>query len=231
MEALARWNHPDDGARSPADFVPLAEETGLIVPLGDLVLRQALRTAAQIEGLSLAVNISPVQIDRAEFPDRLAALIAESGFNPARLELEITETALMSGRERAVEALARFRALGVKIALDDFGTGYSSFEYLRSYPVDRIKIDQSFVRSAATDPSSREIVRAIITLGHGLGMSITAEGIETEAQFRAMVEAGCDRFQGFLFSPPVPSAVMIGFAAGEPLPVGRRRVRIASGAA
>jgi EAL domain-containing protein (putative c-di-GMP-specific phosphodiesterase class I) len=231
MEALARWNHPDDGPRPPAEFLPLAEESGLILPIGETVLRQALRTAAPLDRLSLAVNLSPAQLARPDLAVHVGTLVEAAGFDPARLELEVTESTLAGADRRTLAVLSGFRERGIRIVLDDFGSGGASLGLLRTAPVDRVKIDPSLVRGAATDPAARAVARALVTAAHGLGLTATAEGVETEAQLAAIAEAGCDLFQGFLFSPPVPAGVMAAYAAGEPLPLGRRRMRLASGAA
>jgi EAL domain-containing protein (putative c-di-GMP-specific phosphodiesterase class I)/GGDEF domain-containing protein len=231
MEALARWNHPDDGPRPPAEFLPIAEETGLIRPLGETVIRQALRTAAPLDRLSLAVNLSPVQLAAPDLSARVDALLEATAFHPARLEIEVTETALVTADGRALATLAAFRSRGARVVVDDFGAGSAAIGLLRGAPVDRVKLDPSLLRGAQSDPGQRALGRALVAAAGALGLPVTAEGVETDAQFDLAADLGCDLFQGFLFSPPVPAGVMIAYAAGEPLPVGRRRVRLATGAA
>jgi EAL domain-containing protein (putative c-di-GMP-specific phosphodiesterase class I) len=201
-EALVRWRHPRNGLVSPADFIALAEETGFIVQLGEWVLRQACRDAAEWPAdLRIAVNISAVQFRQARFVEVVMHVLAETGLPPERLELEITETVLMKSLPPVVEALHLLRRLGVRISLDDFGTGYSSLSYLRTFPFDKLKIDQSFVQDLG-DPATVSILQAMIALGHGLGMSVTAEGVETEAQRTAVLGFGCTHLQGYLFGRP-----------------------------
>ena len=233
FEALVRWNHPARGMVPPLAFIPLAEETGLILPLGRAVLRAACRQAAawRSEGahgasVFVSVNLSARQFAQPELPDEIAAVLAETGLEPSGLELEITESVLMDQSERGVQALAAVRALGVRLVLDDFGTGYSSLSYLKHLPLDTIKIDRSFV-SGIGEPADRSIVEAVVSLAHGLGIGVVAEGIETETQRRILMRIGCDTGQGHLFSPAVPAA-----AAGTMLPARRGRARspAASGA-
>ena len=205
FEALLRWRHPLKGMMPPSDFIPLAEETGLIVPIGDWVLYQACREATHWPAhVSVAVNVSSAQFSGRLFAPRVAKALARSGLDPRRLELEITETLLLSGTDETQRNLRDLRQLGLKIALDDFGTGYSSLGYLQQFPFDRIKIDRSFVSELATRPASRTLVRAVIELGHSLNMRITAEGIETLEQLDLVSSKGCDEVQGFLFSQSVP---------------------------
>ena len=206
FEALIRWHHPEKGTVSPDEFVPLAEETGLIIPVGEWTIREACATAARWPGgLRVAVNLSPKQFRHAGLPQLILSALAASGLEPERLELEINEMALWEEREVALEILYRLRGLGVRIAMDDFGTGHSSLNYLQSFPFDRIKIDRSFVKDIAEGPGSLKIVRAITTLAHGLGMETTVEGVEDEMQLAAVKSEGCTEIQGYLFSPAVPS--------------------------
>ena len=205
FEALLRWRHPLKGMMPPADFIPLAEETGLIVPIGDWVLYQACREAMHWPAhVSVAVNVSSAQFSGRLFAPRVAKALARSGLDPRRLELEITETLLLRGSDETQHNLRDLRQLGLKIALDDFGTGYSSLGYLQQFPFDRIKIDRSFVSELATRPASRTLVRAVIELGHSLNMRITAEGVETLEQLDLVSSKDCDEAQGFLFSQSVP---------------------------
>jgi diguanylate cyclase (GGDEF)-like protein len=205
FEALLRWRHPERGLVSPAAFIPLAEEIGVIVPMGEWVLRLACAIATTWPGsLKVAVNLSPVQFKSRNLVAAVAGALRDSGLAPARLELEITETAMLQDTNATLETLHALRALGVSIALDDFGTGYSSLSYLRRFPFDRIKIDQSFVRELGGPRDCSAIVRAVVQLSHELGMATTAEGVETVDQLRMLAAAGCTDIQGYLFSPPVP---------------------------
>jgi len=206
FEALIRWNHRDKGLIPPADFIPLAEETGLINPIGDWVLRQACMDAAEWPaGLQIAVNLSPVQLRNRALPRLVILALAAARLDPKRLELEITETALLKDDEALLASLHHLRALGVRIAMDDFGTGYSSLKYLRSFPFDKIKIDRSFVNELGIRLDSAAIVRAVAELGRSLAMTTTAEGVETEAQLAHLKHEGCTEVQGYLFSRPRPA--------------------------
>jgi diguanylate cyclase (GGDEF)-like protein len=204
FEALLRWQHGTRGNVSPANFIPLAEATGLIVPLGEWVLRTACAVAATWPGnLSIAVNISPLQFRTEQLVSTVASALAESGLPPERLELEITEGALLENTDIVISVLTRIKATGVRISMDDFGTGYSSLSYLQKFPFDKIKIDQSFVRNLVTDPNSVAIVRAISALGESLGMTTIAEGVETEEQLTQILDQGCRQVQGFLTGRPM----------------------------
>ncbi|MBV9077367.1 MAG: EAL domain-containing protein [Methylobacteriaceae bacterium] len=205
FEALLRWNHPERGWVSPAAFIPLAEQTGLIDAIGADVLRQACRDAAGLPPhLRMAVNLSPVQLRTDSICDLVAEALAGAGVEPDRLELEITETAFVEDPERVAATLRRLRELGVRLVLDDFGTGYSSLSYLRSFPLQKIKIDQSFVRDMTTRGNSAAIVSAIIGLAGQLGMSTTAEGIETPEHLELVRQAGCVEAQGYFLGRPKP---------------------------
>ncbi|MGT2481111.1 putative bifunctional diguanylate cyclase/phosphodiesterase [Methylobacterium oryzae CBMB20] len=211
-EALVRWRHPERGLISPADFIPLAEETGLIGPLGQWVLRTACAQAARWPArIRVAVNLSPVQFRDLRLAETVKAALAASGLAADRLELEITEGVLLADEERTLATLTRLRAAGVGISMDDFGTGYSSLSYLRRFPFDKIKVDQSFVRQLPGDAESAAIVRAIITLGTCLGMTITVEGVETAEQFAFTAASGCDQVQGYHVSRPLPVAEFLSF--------------------
>lgn len=202
-EALLRWKHPERGDLLPDDFIPIAEETGAILPLGEWVLRQACTDAASwSEDLFLSVNISAVQFQLANLEDVIASALAASGLAPARLELEITETALMKDRNKTIKTLKAIKSKGVKIVMDDFGTGYSSLSNLQSFPFDKIKIDRSFVQSMQTDEAARSIVRAITGIGRSLALPVVAEGVETEAQRAIVMAEGCMQAQGYLFGMP-----------------------------
>lgn len=202
-EALLRWDHPTLGAVPPSRFIAIAESTGLIEQLGELVLRRAAEFGARWPGRTIAVNISPVQLRNPTFVDRVFALLAETGMRPADLEIEITEGILLDDESVAASTIRSLRQAGIRIALDDFGTGYSSLNYLKRYPVDRIKIDRSFISQLHTANASNAIVQAMVTLAHALDIEVTAEGVETEEQFRVLIEMGCNTFQGYLFSTPL----------------------------
>jgi diguanylate cyclase (GGDEF)-like protein len=207
FEALVRWNHPLRGMIAPMNFIPLAEETGLIIPLGDWVLRQAcLDAAGWSEDITVAVNLSPVQFKNPNLVLSVKAALLASNLPADRLELEITESVLLQNSETTLAVLHELRGFGVRISLDDFGTGYSSLSYLRSFPFDKIKIDRSFVTDLATRDDSMAIVRAVTGLGKSLGIVTTAEGVETEAQFDLLRREGCTQAQGYLFSKPRPAA-------------------------
>jgi diguanylate cyclase (GGDEF)-like protein len=206
FEALIRWNHPLRGMISPMDFIPLAEETGLITQLGDWILRKAcMDAAAWSREVRVAVNLSPVQFRNSNLVQSVISAWAASGLAPERLELEITESVLLQDSEATLAALHKLRSFGVKISMDDFGTGYSSLSYLRSFPFDKIKIDRSFVHELATREDSMAIVRAVTGLGKSLGISIVAEGVETNEQLGLLRTEGCTEVQGFLFSRPRPA--------------------------
>lgn len=207
FEALLRWNDPERGQIAAAEFVPLAEEIGLIAPIGEWVLRTACREAAKWPAhVSVAVNISPAQFRRGGLVDTVRKALEDGGLNPARLEVEITETALLHDTDQVVATLHALRALGVRVAMDDFGTGYSSLSYLQKFPFDRLKIDKSFVQNMAIDPDSAAIVRAVAALGRGLGVLTTAEGVETESQLESVRAEGCEEVQGFHTGRPLSAA-------------------------
>ncbi|WP_157182259.1 sensor domain-containing protein [Methylobacterium sp. WSM2598] len=205
FEALVRWRHPVRGLVAPSDFIPVAEETGMIVPLGEWVLRAACREAARWpETLRIAVNLSPVQFRHPALAASVLAALDEAGLAASRLELEITEGVLLQDSEATLAVLHRLKQRGVRIAMDDFGTGYSSLSYLRAFPFDKIKIDRAFVADLAVRPDALAIVRAVTSLGAGLGITTTAEGVETRGQLELLREAGCAEVQGYLISPPLP---------------------------
>jgi diguanylate cyclase (GGDEF)-like protein len=204
FEALVRWTSADRGTVSPADFIPLAEEIGLIVPLGEWVLRTAcVEAASWPTSMSVSVNLSPLQFRSQQLVTVVVSALAKSGLDASRLDLEITEGALMEDTEAVVATLRQIKALGVKISMDDFGTGYSSLSYLQKFPFDKIKIDQSFVRSIETSADSAAIVRAVTALGQSLGMVTIAEGVETEQQLARITRDGCQQVQGFLTGRPL----------------------------
>jgi diguanylate cyclase (GGDEF)-like protein len=207
FEALVRWNHPERGRIAPNNFIPLAEETGLIVPLGEWVLRRACAQAAGwSDPVMVAVNLSPLQFKNPNLSAMVMSALQASGLPASRLELEITESVLLQNSQATLETLHELRAQGVRISLDDFGTGYSSLSYLRSFPFDKIKIDRSFVQELASRDDSMAIVRAVTGLGRSLGIVTTAEGVETEEQLDLLRREGCTQAQGYLFSPPRPAA-------------------------
>jgi diguanylate cyclase (GGDEF)-like protein len=206
-EALLRWNHPDRGLISPAHFIPVAEETGLIVPIGEWVLRHACAEAATWpRDIKVAVNLSPVQFKNQPLAQVVIGALAASGLRSDRLELEITESALLQNNNATLHTLHQLRDVGVRIAMDDFGTGYSSLRYLRSFPFDKIKIDRSFVKDLSIGDDALAIVQAIISLANGLSMTTTAEGVETEQQVQRLRAIGCVEMQGYLFSAAKPPA-------------------------
>ncbi|CAH0227030.1 EAL domain-containing protein [Erwinia sp. V90_4] len=205
VEALLRWQHPTLGAISPAEFVPIAEETGLIIPLGEWVIEQACRLATRCPKLIVAINVSPLQFLAPGFVDTLREIITRHNVNPRQIELEITEGVLLEDEQQALRTIRTLRAAGFCIALDDFGTGYSSLNYLIQFPVDTIKIDRAFIQSLGVRANSATIVKSVINLGHSLGITVTAEGVETEEQRLMLEAAGCDRLQGFLLSRPQPA--------------------------
>jgi diguanylate cyclase (GGDEF)-like protein len=205
FEALARWNHPKRGMVSPVEFIPLAEETNLIVPLGRWILRRACKDAAAWPlPMKIAVNVSSLQFRKQSLIEDVSAALTESSLPPERLELEITESVLMQDKESSTKLLHQLRNMGVRIAMDDFGTGYSSLSYLRSFPFDKIKIDASFIRGIS-NPDCAAIVRAVVELGRQLNVIITAEGVETIPQLAAIKRIGCHQAQGYLISPPIPA--------------------------
>ncbi len=203
FEALLRWKHPTRGEISPAEFIPLAEDAGIILPVGEWVLRTACREAATwTQSLTVAVNVSAVQIHNANFAHAVHEILFETGLPPARLELEITETALIRDLNRALATLRRIKVLGVRIAMDDFGTGYSSLSNLRSFPFDKIKIDGSFIRAVNVNDQGAAIVRSVLGLGRALNLHVIAEGVETSAEFDFLKNELCNEAQGFLLGRP-----------------------------
>ena len=207
LEALLRWYHPERGTIPPSEFVPIAEDSGLIIALGEWVLHEACRAAmAWPPDVSVAVNLSTVQFRNRGLLQQIRAALSDSGLPPQRLELEVTESLLLGDADSTLSTLHQLRALGVRISMDDFGTGYSALSYLRTFPFDKIKIDKSFVHEISATDGSRAIVTAVIGLGRSLGMSTTAEGVETEAQLELVRRQGCTEVQGFLFSPPLPAS-------------------------
>lgn len=209
-EALIRWIHPKRGLVSPADFIPLAEESGLILPIGQWVLEMAcvrLKAWQQdsvTRDLVLAINISPMQFSQADFVAQVQMLVQRHAINPTRLKLEITESLLLKNVKNAITTMNELKEIGVRFALDDFGTGYSSLQYLKRLPIDQLKIDQSFVRDIATDTGDIAIVRAIIAMAHSLDLDVIAEGVETKEQRQFLLDSNCSSYQGYLFGKPEP---------------------------
>jgi len=220
FEALIRWRHPERGGVSPADFIPLAEEIGVIVPIGEWVLRTACTQAAGwAEPVSVAVNLSPIQFRAGKLVETVMSALAASGLPASRLEVEITEGALLDNNDDVLRVLTGLRALGVRISMDDFGTGYSSLSYLQKFPFDKVKIDQSFVRDIDANPQRRAIVRAITSLASALGMKTTAEGVETEAELDCVRAEGCTDVQGYLTGRPQSTELAAALVASRsPIP-------------
>ncbi len=223
VEALLRWNHPTRGAIAPSLFIPLAEESGLMIRLGELVLRRALADGARWGNIFVAVNLSPVQIRSGGLIDLVGAVLAATGMPAGRLVLEVTEGVLIDDPDEAQHTLEALRGLGVSTALDDFGTGYSSLNYLQKFQFDRLKIDRTFVASLGTTGNAGAIIQSIVTLGHALGMKVLAEGIETNEQRVLLRLAGCDEMQGFLFAKAVPAEAIDKILARPPGARGARR--------
>jgi EAL domain-containing protein (putative c-di-GMP-specific phosphodiesterase class I) len=219
-EALLRWQHPARGMVSPADFIPVAEQTGLILPLGHWVLGTA---CAQLvawshnpvtSALTLAVNVSAQQFKQPDYVNQVLSVLARSGATPSLLKLELTESMLVNDVQDIITKMTALKAHGVRLSLDDFGTGYSSLSYLKKLPLDQLKIDQSFVRDVLIDSSDAAIARTVVTLAHGMGLQVIAEGVETEGQRAFLAEIGCLAIQGYLLSRPVPIAAFDAFVAG-----------------
>ena len=218
FEALVRWQCPKRGIVSPGTFIPMAEESGLIIAIDEWVLREACREAASWpQPLTIAVNISPIQFRHDDLPGLVLSILLETGLGPGRLELEITEGVFINDFSRAVSNLRQLKSLGVQIALDDFGTGYSSLSYLHSFPFDKIKIDRTFIGDLKHNHHSMAIVRAVIGLGQSLNIPVLAEGVETKAQHALLVQEVCDEAQGYLTGRPLPEVQ--GYLTGRPLPI------------
>jgi EAL domain-containing protein (putative c-di-GMP-specific phosphodiesterase class I) len=211
VEALLRWQHPTRGLLSPATFMDVAEESGLIEPIGQWVLRNACQRAKVWQdtgypSIKIAVNLSARQLIKPrEFSRRLSRILSSTGLDPRYLELEMTESLLLHNAEENIAVLRKLGQDGVRIAVDDFGTGYSSLSYLRQLPIDTLKIDRSFVRDLETDPEDAAIIQAVVAMAHSLGLQVTAEGVETHGQLEALAGIGCDEYQGYLFSKPLPA--------------------------
>ena len=219
-EALVRWFHPTRGMVPPVRFIPIAEDTGLIIPLGDWILKEALRHIKQwdemgLPKISVAVNLSAIQFQQEDLAGSIEKILEESGVPPERLELELTESVVMQDARKADNILSRLSRIGIKLAIDDFGTGYSSLSYLKRFAVDRLKIDQSFVRDMTHNSDDAEIARAIINLGHTLGLEIVSEGVETKEQLELLKQQGCDIIQGYYISKPIPASDIPDFLKAE----------------
>jgi EAL domain-containing protein (putative c-di-GMP-specific phosphodiesterase class I) len=221
-EALLRWHHPERGLVSPAEFIPLAEDSGLILPIGEWVMLSACRLLRHLddEGMakrlfSMAVNVSARQFRQASFVQQVTAILAETGVDATRLELELTEGTLVEDIEDTVEKMESLKALGIRFAIDDFGTGYSSLAYLQQLPIHKLKVDQSFVKNMDDEKNGAVLADTIIVMGKHLNLTVIAEGVETQAQFHALCEMGCDQFQGYLFSRPVDEPCFISLLQGE----------------
>ena len=219
VEALARWAHPERGRIPPADFIPMAERSGLIIPLGEAVLREACRTIAKAGSVGVSVNVSPVQFRDPQLVEIIASALADAGLSPHRLELEITEGILIEDAEGAREILGRLKDLGVRLAMDDFGTGYSSMSYLCDFPFDVIKIDRKFVMGLEEAGRGRAVVQAIVGLGRSLGLDVTAEGVETNEQLLVLAQLQCREVQGFLLARPMGPEALTALLDGEAMPI------------
>jgi EAL domain-containing protein (putative c-di-GMP-specific phosphodiesterase class I) len=210
VEALVRWQHPRRGMVSPIEFIPIAEQTSLILPLGQWVLQAACKQLAlwalqpELAELTIAVNVSARQFRHPDFVAQVMGLFEETGANPYRLKIELTESLLLTDTRDTTRKMTELQAAGVSFSLDDFGTGYSSLSYLKLLPLQQLKIDQSFVRDILTDPNDAAIARTVLALGQSLGFSVVAEGVETEGQREFLLLNGCNLFQGYLFGRPVP---------------------------
>jgi EAL domain-containing protein (putative c-di-GMP-specific phosphodiesterase class I) len=223
VEVLLRWQHPQRGLVSPVEFVALAEETGLILPIGQWVLESACRqlaiwsTQPSLAQLSVAVNVSARQFQHEDFVATVQAALAGTGANPRRLKLELTESMLVTDVEGIIAKMNTLKATGVSFSLDDFGTGYSSLSYLKRLPLDQLKIDQSFVRNILTDPNDAAIAKMVIALADSMGLTVIAEGVEIEAQRDFLAHQGCHSYQGYLFSRPLPIEKFEAFALAATL--------------
>jgi EAL domain-containing protein (putative c-di-GMP-specific phosphodiesterase class I) len=222
VEALARWHHPVRGQVPPSTFIPVAEESGLILEIGEWMLRESCREAASWpNALRVAINLSAVQFRHGDLAGLVHEVLLETGLAPGRLELEITESVLIDDLPRALSILRRLKALGVRISMDDFGTGYSSLSNLQAFPFDKIKIDRSFISELERNTQAATIVRAVIALGRGLNLPVVAEGVETQAQLEFLSREACAEVQGYLLGRPLPIADYAGLVGRAALPESR----------
>jgi EAL domain-containing protein (putative c-di-GMP-specific phosphodiesterase class I) len=222
MEALIRWQHPETGLVYPDDFIPLAEETGLITKLDRWVVQEACRIDKEIQmrtgrNVIVSVNLSAKDFMEHDLESRIRSCLRVTGLPPSLLEIEITETVLMDNVERSIKTLENLKKIGITLSVDDFGTGYSSLSYLKLFPIDLLKIDRSFVTDIPDNKHDMAVVEAIIAMGHALGMSVLAEGVETERQFRFLADRGCDYIQGYYLSRPVTFEMIINMLEAERL--------------
>jgi EAL domain-containing protein (putative c-di-GMP-specific phosphodiesterase class I) len=224
MEALLRWNNPHFGSVSPAEFIPIAEETGLISAIGDWVLSEACQQLKQwqnegITHIRMSVNLSARQFSDRSLPDQIQSTLAEAGIAPGCLDLEVTESMAMASPDDTISMLRTLAGGGISLSVDDFGTGYSSLAYLKLFPLNILKIDRSFVKDIETDPNDADICDVIVLLAHQLGLEVIAEGVETEAQLKFLVSIGCEKIQGYLLSKPLPADLAKAFILNHtPMP-------------
>jgi EAL domain-containing protein (putative c-di-GMP-specific phosphodiesterase class I) len=211
VEALLRWRHPERGMVPPVAFIPIAEDTGLIGSIGEWVLQHACLQALDWPDIRMAVNLSPVQFRQRNLTGVISQILDETGLPPHRLELEITESVLINDTDAALEILTSLKEVGIKVALDDFGTGFSSLGYLSAFPFDKLKIDRAFISAPREEEKPRAIVKSVISLGHSLGITTTAEGVETDEQLGFLVEQGCEEVQGYLFGAPMTATAVTEF--------------------
>jgi EAL domain-containing protein (putative c-di-GMP-specific phosphodiesterase class I) len=223
VEALVRWQHPEMGLVFPGQFIAIAEERGLIVAIGEWVLREACRQNrawhdAGLMAVPVGVNVSALQFRQPDFPDKIAGVLRDTGLAPEFLELEITESVIMHGAENAIATLRRLKSMGVKLSIDDFGTGYSSLSYLKQFPIDRLKLDQSFVRGLPGNPDDLAISSAVLGMAKALNLKVIAEGVESEAQMNFLFSRDCDEVQGYFFTKPLPAGDVEHFISRQLLP-------------
>jgi EAL domain-containing protein (putative c-di-GMP-specific phosphodiesterase class I) len=222
LEALVRWQHPQMGLVLPGQFIAIAEERGLIVPIGDWVLREACRQNrawqdAGLPAVAVGVNVSALQFRLQDFPEKVAAVLRDTGLAAKYLELEITESVIMHGAETAIATVRRLKAMGVKLSIDDFGTGYSSLSYLKQFPIDRLKLDQSFVRGLPSNADDIAIASAVLGMAKALNLKVIAEGVENKEQMDFLFSRQCDEVQGYYFTKPLPAEEFAGFVAQQRL--------------